>query len=659
MVSFNTLKIRTQIASISALALAFLLIVSGVAFMSLSNLNTARHYQEKTTQASETTQALRYMFLNARRNEKDFLIRLDTKYIDKHAKSMETAYSNLNDLKNSYAGNEAVTAKIGTIENGTKLYEQQFANVADEWIKLGLDEKEGLQGALRNSVKTAESYLAQFNQDALTVKMLMMRRHEKDFIMRVDPKYIKSLDDRVKEFNVLLAQSEIEPQAQQEIKKLITAYQKDFHAYAKSRLLLDDEIAKLSAIFADFDPVIEEISGIVAQDFAESLTKSSDIAAHTQTTLLLSIVIASILLITIGYLVGQKISVPIQKLTDIMSALAAGDRELDIPGTEMKNELGSMSRAVLVFKDGMIENERMAAEREKAQTAQIQRAQNLADMAQTFQEHVEQTLGSFSASVEQMKGAANTMTNSVHSMDERTASVAAASEETSANAQSIATAADELAQSISEIAQQVNQAQSVSGKAVEQANTTSATMNQLTSASQRIGEVVAIISDIAEQTNLLALNATIESARAGEAGKGFAVVASEVKALANQTTQATEQISEQISAIQNITKKAVDDIAGITKTIGNVSEISTIISAAVEEQLASTKEIASNVDQASQGSQDVSRNISDVSMLAKESGESAKSVENSTETLATESTKLSDYIHRFLRDIQDNQNNAA
>ena len=167
--------------------------------------------------------------------------------------------------------------------------------------------------------------------------------------------------------------------------------------------------------------------------------------------------------------------------------------------------------------------------------------------------------------------------------------------------QAVASGAEELSASVGEISQQVSHAARMAGEAVEQARHTGVIVEGLSGQAAQIGEVVTMIQGIASQTNLLALNATIEAARAGAAGKGFAVVASEVKALAEQTAKATDQIRGQISATQAATREAVGAIGSIQGTIGRLDEVSAAIAAAVEEQSAVTREMSGSMHTAAHG----------------------------------------------------------
>jgi methyl-accepting chemotaxis protein len=230
--------------------------------------------------------------------------------------------------------------------------------------------------------------------------------------------------------------------------------------------------------------------------------------------------------------------------------------------------------------------------------------------------------------------------------------VAAASTQTSVNVQTVATATEELAVSVQEIGRQVAQSARIAGQAVEDARQTDATVQALAAGAQKIGDVVTIIQDIANQTNLLALNATIEAARAGDAGKGFAVVASEVKALANQTGKATEEIGSQIVQIQDTTRQAVTAIQGIARTIGEINEIAASIASAVEQQNAATQEISRNVQQAAKGTQDVSNNIAGVKQAATETGVAATEVLGAAKDLSRQSGELRGEVDHFIADVQ-------
>lgn len=266
-------------------------------------------------------------------------------------------------------------------------------------------------------------------------------------------------------------------------------------------------------------------------------------------------------------------------------------------------------------------------------------------------EKVDNASSTVASAATELKATAATMSQSIDQMKAQSASVASVAEQTSGNVGAVASAAEELAASTDEISRQVAQSSEVAGEAQREATEAASTVKSLDEAGQKIGDVVNLINDIASQTNLLALNATIEAARAGEAGKGFAVVASEVKALAQQTANATEDITKQIEAMQDATGQVVTAIDSITATIGRVNEASTGISAAVEEQSAATQEIARNTQQVSSGTAEVSTAAQTVSEAAEQAAAGVAEVNVATDELSVQAESMSSEIKIFLEGL--------
>jgi methyl-accepting chemotaxis protein len=361
---------------------------------------------------------------------------------------------------------------------------------------------------------------------------------------------------------------------------------------------------------------------------------------------LLAAALASWLVVTRG------VTKPLTAMTNVMGRLAQGDRTVDIPGAARGDEIGAMARAVLVFKENAIEAERLTREQVADHAARDQRARAREGLTRTFEAKIERIVGTVSSAAGQLGVTSRKLAATAEETRRQATATAAASEQASANVQTVAAATEELASSTRSIGEQVAQASRTTDQAVGDAGRSEAAVKGLASAAQKIGEVVQLIQDIASQTNLLALNATIEAARAGEAGKGFAVVASEVKALANQTGKATEEIRQQIEEIQGATRESTAAIDGIAATIGQINEISSAIASAVQQQGAATQEIAQNVQQAAHGTQGVSANIDSVNAAAGETGTAAKELLGAAEALNRQADELRAEVEQYLIDVK-------
>jgi methyl-accepting chemotaxis protein len=377
------------------------------------------------------------------------------------------------------------------------------------------------------------------------------------------------------------------------------------------------------------------------------------LSGDTRLYLILATLAVILIAAALGFFLARGLSKPVIALTGAMNALSAGNTDVEIPGSGRADEIGTMAKAVDVFKRSMIEAEQLRkAQEETKQRAEAEKKAMLGKLADSFDAQIRGVVDQVSTAAAEMQGTAHTMSTAVEDASKRSTTVAAASEEASTNVQTVASAAEELSSSIAEINRQVVQSAHIADKAVEEATRTNETVRGLADAAQKIGDVVKLINEIAAQTNLLALNATIEAARAGEAGKGFAVVAAEVKNLANQTAKATEEISAQITGIQAATQDSVQAIEGIGSTIKQIHEISTTIAAAVEEQGAATQEIARNVQQAAAGTGQVSSNIADVTRSVGEAGTAATRVLTAASGLTEQSDTLRKQVADFLAAIR-------
>ncbi|MGX7706016.1 methyl-accepting chemotaxis protein [Methylobacterium sp. Gmos1] len=398
---------------------------------------------------------------------------------------------------------------------------------------------------------------------------------------------------------------------------------------------------------------IDERVKATLADLAAARDAAQVAAAATKTRLTLvaglGLLLAFSVLAVIA-LVG--IARPLARMARAMNGLAAGDLGIAVEGTGRRDEIGALARALQVFKDSAAEMRRLT-EREGERTEAAARRAALVDgLARDFEAAVDHLSRDLAGAAGTMEAAARAMAAGAEAGAGRTDAAAGVAQRTSGHVHAVAAASEQMTASIQEIVQQVAQTSRMAGQAVEDARRTDATVGELAGAAGRIDRVVAVIADIAAQTNLLALNATIEAARAGAAGKGFAVVAAEVKALAGQTTRATDEITGQVEAIQAATRAAVADIQRIGRVIGEMSASAASVAAAMEEQGAATREIARSVGEAAEGTGHVTATLGELGREAGATGRTAGQVLDAALALARHSDGLTREVGGFLAAVK-------
>jgi methyl-accepting chemotaxis protein len=652
------MKLVYQISLISIVALVIFAVVGTTQFVADQQRQSAQEIAKAATADQLVVDGISREFLNARRHEKDFVLRKSEEYITSHSEAAASVRSGLEEL----AGRKEIGELIGQVDQARAAFEDyvsEFANVVELQRKVGLDASSGLLGEMREAaseVETALGKIAQLeamlglsNTKDISIAVLKMRRDEKDFLATLDPVYVSNVDATAKEFDAALQKAgSIQDEKKAELAKLMTSYIADFKALADAVLAREESLAQLSVYYSAVEPVLVELSNSIGE-VAERMQMQAEEIAHTGVQVTFAIFIAgALVLILLSIILARAIVRAITGLTGKMARLARNDFDVKLEEADRKDEIGEMGRSVVVFRENGLERQKLEAQQRELDEKQRKRIESQEKHIREFDNDVVAMMSEVGTAVQQLHAVSETLRSSAATANEQSTTVSAGTEEASSNVQLVATAATELSASIHEIAGQVSDTSQMAISASQRAQTTNEDIQGLNAAAVRIGEVIGLINDIAGQTNLLALNATIEAARAGEAGKGFAVVASEVKNLANQTAKATEDITLQINEIQQATLSAVEAIDEIVRMITDISERASAVAAAVEQQTVATSEISQNVEQAASATSEISSAMQGVSSAVAGTTEAASDVRGSADNLGRQSDSLSERIDQFL-----------
>lgn len=609
----KNMKICTKLILGYGLVLVLLITVMGIYQYTIQSTTESFNRLMKQEMAMATSSAeIDVAMLQCRRNEKDFLLRLDMKYPEELEKSLTALKGHADTLKKiaGKAGDKETALRAEEITGYAEAYAVAFRQLVTAWQTRGLDHNSGLQGNFRKAAHDLEDSVDTVRVPNAKALLLQIRRDEKDYLLRGDDKYVKKTHQSI--INLLTAYQNADIS-----KELFEAADNKLKGYktAFDQLVAEDaNITKYTAVMRDevhkIEPVVESLRKMAMQAASESM-KANEQTTYQASYIALGIGLSAIVIgILAAFFLIRNIINPVKLVVARIKDVSEGEGDLtmriDVKSGDETGELAMWFNTFVGKIHKIISDIAVGIETLRSSSTELSA--------------ISQQL---SASSEQTSGKSGTVASAAEEMSSNMNTVAAALEETSTNTGMIASSAEQMTDSINEIAQNSERARSITGSAVLKVEGSAERVRELGDAAKEVSKVTETITDISEQTNLLALNATIEAARAGEAGKGFAVVANEIKELARQTAEATDEIKERIKGIQNSVSGTISDIEEVPRVISEVNDIVSTIASAVEEQSVTTREIAENVAQASSGIGEVTENVAQSSNV---SGEIAREV---------------------------------
>ena len=559
-----------------------LILLAAVIFALLLLLTTTSYFNSQIGQLKklkDNVQQLKIYSLQLRRNEKDFMLRKDLKYLDRFNKNNLLLVNLLKDIEQK---NINADIKLTQLSNLFSIYKTSFSQLTELMVIKGLDKNSGQYSQLRNATHELEAAFADQGDLASQVNLLTMRRHEKDYMLRNDEKYLATLAISITELKSRFPDNLT-------ILSLINNYQDSINAYATINREIG--LSPTQGLLGNMRAATHDAEALlkVSISTATEYIENKEILATT-ISFSLFILISIALSIFIFKLINIVI-LPIKNaVASIEDLVKSRDFSLQIP-KETDDEFGEVVDAVnrfIQFTDKM----------NKA----VEDLQSVSQQVEQNAQLTESNLVEQSAQCEQVSAA--------------TIELEASALEVAQNIQLTTDTAQDISKHVSINKTQLDKlASSLSGNADELVNS-SADISLLEKKCQSIGGCINEIKSIAEQTNLLALNAAIEAARAGEQGRGFSVVADEVRALADRTQLSTNQISEIINELQLLTKHAVANVekckdnslanlshietscitlSDVMDYVETINQMTVTISGATQEQTAAIHEIAMSI----------------------------------------------------------------
>ncbi|WP_168797982.1 methyl-accepting chemotaxis protein [Pacificoceanicola onchidii] len=689
------LSVKTALFGLVGMAALVMFGLLGLMLYSSEQETMAAESLHQTEQQASLVSDSGRLFLQLRRTEKDFLLRLDDKYVVRHATLTAQLNESVLALISRAESEDRVTLQALVADIGR--YEQAFAALVASHRQLGYNENEGLQGTLRSAVHEVETVLNEIGRPEMQVKMLMMRRHEKDFIMRLAPKYLDRLNARVEEFLAFPGSYYTDAGQRTQVETLLVQYQTAFAAYVDESLKERELRKALSAEYAVAEPRINALIDTFRQRSAD-LALQSRIVLEDMRRLSLTFGLAAMVVFVIGaVMLTRGISRPLVAIRGALDKLRAGDLDWRLAPSRI-SETQSIGAVTEQFRLEQVAERALearlaevigacaqgdfskrvtvddnasgaslaegvnaigeAAEKGLQDVLLVLKGLSEGDLSvgmsdgqkglfQEISDNIDELTARMRASISQMALSSNTLSETSDKITET-------AKEASKRGQSSAASLEESAAAISTLVGQVHSLEKTALGAEEsldntrnQADNTRSVaedaldaMKRIEQSSNAIGQIIGMIEDVAFQTNLLALNAGVEAARAGSAGRGFAIVAQEVRSLAQKASNAASEITD-------LVRRSNEDVADGVRLVTESSTSLTVIQQDMQQFVALVTGIATTSREQSQSVGEINTAIRVIDSDVQKSAEALDEMTEISHQLNTEAGALSETLTHF------------
>src|SRR6478735_8676715 len=408
-----SVRLTHKVMAIGIVGLTGLLAFAAIYQAGSWSQDASRAVANSAREISDLNKQLSIERLEARRNEKNFQQRRNESYAKAHAELMGPINRDFDELERlmSAGGLGALSDRMKQAQVGFKRYASDFGALVAAETRLGLNETQGLSGSLRAAVHDIEAKLKEIDDPRSTSWMLMMRRHEKDFMLRRDPKYIAEMKKAAVEFSKAIEVVAIPTAVMNDITAKLQKYQSEFAAWAESAQQTAALDASMMKTFRGLEPGMVEVRNTV-----EGLYKQADVAEAAardavRMWMMVAFAIAVVVLAAVGFLLGRSISKALAGMVGAMTRLARGELSISVPGIGRRDEIGEMAGAVEVFRTNMAEAERLRTEQIEAEArGRQQRKVDMHRPADNFEGAVGEIIETVSSAATELEASSNTLT---------------------------------------------------------------------------------------------------------------------------------------------------------------------------------------------------------------------------------------------------------